>query len=507
MKSILNKYVHHLFFALKGFTVLAFALGMIFFNSCKKEKLITDASAKLDFSADTIVFDTVFVTFGSTNQQLLVYNNNSQPINISSIRLSNTNNSYFRLNVDGVSGTKFSDIEIGAKDSMFIFVEVTIDPSSANLPFIVADSIIFETNGNIQDVDLVAWGQNAHFIRADLNIPGLPPLSIIPCVNNLAEWDNVLPYVIFGYAVVDSLCVLKISKGTKIYFYNGSGLWVYRGGCIKIMGTKDEPVKFGGTRLESYYADKPGQWDRIWINDGAFGNEINYAEIKNGFIGLQIETLFDNNSDTSNDKSVMVNNTTISNMSGAGVFARYHNFVMNNCVISNCASYCAALSLGGTYEFNHCTFANYWKYGQRTTPSIYLNNYTLDNNDNIISFDMHKALFRNCIIYGNNENEIEVEMKPGGDDFYFFDHDIIKVKSDFSITDPNHFKMIYKNSDPDFKNTNDGDFSLDTMAFAKNKADSTCCSPLHPILQYDLKTTDRNMFLPADIGAIERKDQ
>ncbi len=467
-------------------------------SSCKKDTLITDSSAKLDFSEDTIIFDTVFVTMGSTNSQLVVYNKHNQKINISNIKLAGGTASRYRINVDGVPGYSFTDIEIAANDSMYIFVEVTIDPNSSNLPFIVTDSIVFETNGNLQDVDLVAWGQNANFFYPTNSQPGLPDYSIIPCN---AVWDSLLPYVIYGYAVVDSGCSLTIKENTKIYFYNNSGLWVFSGGSINVAGTIDKPVVFQGTRLESYYQDKPNQWDRIWINEGSSNNVINYAVIRNGFIGLQLEELFE----PTLPKGIKVNNTIIENMNGVGVFARNYSAIFNNCLISNCGAYSAALTVGGSYGFNQCTFANYWPYSQRSTPSVFLSNYAVDQNGNPVGVPLSKADFKNCIIYGNIENEFETDFVASAAAQYFLDHCILKVKSSTDVTDPLHYNVIYKNNDPDFKDVNDRNFELDTLAFAKDKGDAVLPTT-DPVLQFDLKGVDRFQFTPPDLGAYERKD-
>ena len=119
------------------------------FPSCKKDKLITNSSAKLAFTADSILFDTVFTSIGSTTKLFRVHNNNSGTINISSIRLARGSASFYRLNVDGVAGTPgqvFTNIEIAAHDSMYIFVKVNIDPNAdpSVSPFIYRDSILFE---------------------------------------------------------------------------------------------------------------------------------------------------------------------------------------------------------------------------------------------------------------------------------------------------------------------------------------------------------------------------
>ena len=93
----------------------------------------------LEFTTDTVMFDTVFATVGSTTHNFRVHNRNKKSIVISSITLAGGTASKFRMNVDGITGSQLFDVEIPANDSIFIFVEVTIDQSSGNLPFIVKD--------------------------------------------------------------------------------------------------------------------------------------------------------------------------------------------------------------------------------------------------------------------------------------------------------------------------------------------------------------------------------
>lgn len=465
--------------------------------SCKKEDQLTESGARVEFSTDTILFDTVFVSVGSTTKQLLVYNRNDQKVNLSSIRLAGGSGSKYRINVNGKAGISFTNIEIRAKDSLFIFIEVTVDPNSAATPYVVTDSILFELNGQQQDVDLVAWGQNARFIYPKFFSQGLPPYDTLPC-NSV--WDSLLPYVVYGYAVVDSLCSLTILPGTKVYFYNSSGLWIYSGGNLKVQGTKDHPVTFQGTRLESYYQDVPGQWDRIWINEKANSdNEINYAIIRNGFIGIQAEPLFGGNS-----KKLLLSNTRIENMSGFGILARNYDIEAWNCVVSNCGQYVTALSQGGSYDFKHCTFANYWQNGQRNTPALYLNNYAVDENSAIQPFPLTKANFGNCIIYGNNKNEIEFDFKPGADSIYYFKKCLLKTDPDETSVTGASFDSIFSNNDPGFNDTFESDFTLDTLSFAKDKGSQQFI--IIGKTDFDIVNKNRLLLLPPDLGAYERED-
>lgn len=473
-----------------------------FMTSCKKDELLTDSSARLKFSTDTLMFDTVFVSIGSVTKNFRIYNTYDQPLKISSLRLAGGNASRFRMNVNGLPGKSFSDIEIRGGDSIWVFVEVTIDPNSSLLPYVVQDSIVFETNGNIQDIDLVAWGQNARFFVARKQNINLPPYVLIDSsLNASLTWDNTLPYVVYGgYAVIDSTQTLTILPGTQIHFSNSGGLWVYKGGTLKVQGTRSNPVVFQGLRREPALQEEPGQWDRIWINDGG-NNEINYAIIKNGFIGLQCETLFE----PQLTESLKVTNTDIRNMSGIGIFAR--NFVIEgwNNVVKNCGLYCAAFTIGGDYRFTHCTFGNFWRFGQRSTPALYLNNYAVGSANTAIPVDLTRAEFKNSIVYGNNDNELELDFKSGATSNFLFSYCILKADQN-TATSGAGFDNIFRNANPDFEDANEHDLRLDTLAFAREKGNPAyILTGVTPPMTIDLLGTPRPTGgLNPDIGAYER---
>ena len=122
--------------------------------ACKKNILENDQSATLHFSNDTITFDTVFASIGSITKILTVYNHNSFDVK-SNIALKGNSSANFRMNIDGVPGNSQSNIEIPGKDSIFIFLEVTIDPSDNETPYILSDSLVFTTGTKKQDVDVV----------------------------------------------------------------------------------------------------------------------------------------------------------------------------------------------------------------------------------------------------------------------------------------------------------------------------------------------------------------
>src|SRR5687768_7255588 len=118
-----------------GFMVL---LAFILLG-CRKESFTDDPSAFLSTSADTLHFDTVFTTTGSTTQFVKIINDNNKGIRINSVRLAGGNQSFFRINVDGTPGPEVNNLEVAAHDSAYIFVTVSIDPSSSTLAFVVRD--------------------------------------------------------------------------------------------------------------------------------------------------------------------------------------------------------------------------------------------------------------------------------------------------------------------------------------------------------------------------------
>ncbi len=485
---------------MRSLPALLFAAVMVVAACRKEDSITTDSSVRLAFSEDTILFDTVFASIGSTTEFLIVYNNESSTVRLSSVRLGRGAASPFRINVDGVPGPVVRDVEIGPRHSLWIFIEVTIDPTSQSTPFLVTDSVVFEINGNVQDVDLVAFGQNAHFFIPDKSFYGLP-YSVIgtpgqPC-GTVIQWDSILPYVIYGYAVVDSCTELQIAEGTRVYFFQGGGLWVYRYGSIKVNGTVEHPVTFQGTRLEPGYADVPGQWDRIWINEGAAGvrNEFNNAVIRNAFIGIQAENFLAPYG--ANPCTLRVVNTIIRNASGIGLLARDYNIQAYNMVIGNCGGQSAALTEGGSYEFNQCTFANYYP-GQRSAPAVYINNF-YNALGGSMGNDLKKADFRNCIVTGNTDNELELEFVSGAAAEHHFYKTAIKADANTPVTDPAHFTGVYPNLDPAFTDPFNNVFELDSSSAAIDKGDPGYIVP--GFTDKDFKGKDR--VNDPDLGAFE----
>src|SRR6185503_7998558 len=246
---------------------------LILFYSCKKDSFITNADAQVSISADEIKFDTVFTTTRSITQTFKIINENDQKLRLSSIKLMGGNSSYFKINADGFIGPEVSNIEIEANDSVYVFVSVSINQNVANIPFIVEDSVQVNYNGTNRQVNLEAWGQNAHFYR-DKEIT----------TNEI--WNNDLPYVILGSLTIDPNKKLTINKGCRIYVHADAPILV--DGTLEINGEKDtlNRVYFRGDRLDEPYNDFPAGWPGIFFRNTSKDNVFNYAFIKNAYQAL-----------------------------------------------------------------------------------------------------------------------------------------------------------------------------------------------------------------------------
>ena len=478
------------------FSVLLFIVG-IFLFSCRKEQPInTDPSVTLILSEEVILFDTVFSTVGSTTKRFYVKNPSSEKIIVSSIRMAEGVTSNFSMNVDGVPGNKIENVEIPGNDSIFIFVKVTVDPQNSNSPLVIKDSILFEYNTNQQHVKLTAWGQDAHYIVADQVFQGSLKYKIVAAENHNETWVNDKPYLIYGYAVIDSTGQLNIDAGCRLHFYNNSGMWVYKGGTLRVNGTLDDPVTFQGSRLEPAYKELPGQWDRIWINEGSKDNVINYAIIKNGFIGIQAETL---GAPTGN--RLIVNNTFVRNMTGIGLLSRFYRIIAGNTVFANCGAYAVALTSGGKYDFRHCTIGNYWNYTARQTPSLVVTNYYENPSNGIIySGDLDSAYFGNCVVYGLNSEEILLDSTSGAHYTYKFENCLLKTEL---ATTTSRFVNCVANQDVLFKDRSNNNYELATGSGAIDKGNVNIIYSSVLNLLNDIKGNSRMVNPPPDLGAYD----
>ena len=455
------------------------------FIACERYELYKNPDATIYFSTDTIFFDTIFTTFGSTTKQVRVHNRYDQPVEISYIRLAGGEDSFFRLNIDGYQTNEVSNIEIPPKDSIYIFVEVTIDPNNVDSVLLIQDSIVFNTNGNIQDVDLLAWGQDVHLIDGE--------------EVQTQTWMNDKPYLVIHSMMVDTSQTLTIEEGVRLHFHRNSRLYV--AGTIIVNGSLENPVVFEGDRLEEMYEDVAGQWDGIWLLPGSRDSRFNYAVIKNAVIGIESDTL-----SSVLNPNLKLSNTVIKNMSAVGILGLGTTIHASNCEISECGQFAIALLIGGSYEFYHCTVANYWggdwkETTIRSTPAVILNNYYEDIYKHIQVRPIEQAVFGNCIIWGSRDSEFEVDRYPGSALNFKLSHTISKIDpGEFDLEDETIFNHYMNFKDPKFDSIQIQDYRLDTLSPAKDVGSLNIATPFPLDLAGNSRLSDEG----PDLGAYER---
>ena len=498
---------------------LAILACLVLWSSCRNDFETVPSSGNLEFSRDTVFLDTVFTNIGSSTYNLKVYNRSDEDINIPNVGLAQGEASNYRLNVDGLPGKTFTDIQILAKDSIFIFVETTQDVT--NLPadgdFIYTDQILFQSGGSEQKIELVTLIQDAVFLfPADLGN------GIFETINlgtnddpQLIEgfflddpelnFTNEKPYVIYGYAAVAPGKVLNIDPGARIHFHATSGILVANGGSIRANGLPstdpdllENEIIFQGDRLEPLFEDIPGQWGTLWLTGGSTDNFFRHTTIKNSVVGI----LMDGNN---GDETLRLENVQIYNNANVGLLVRNCTVEGDNVVINNSGQTSLSCSLGGTYTFNHSTFANYWTNSFRSFPSVQLDN-GFATEDGTPFFNDLNATFNNCIVYGNEQRELGFSNDPAAGFTFKFNNSLIRFEDpNDQFTDPEYQfdnldfynPGVILNVDPVFQNTNLNNFNIEIGTSGAEGIGAPGVSPAN-----DLNGTARDLVTP-DAGAYE----
>jgi hypothetical protein len=459
---------------MKNYWLFFSLIFVVILSSCRDDFETVLSTGELGFSKDTVYLDTVFTNIGSSTYNLRVYNRSNNDIYIPSVRLAKGESSNYRLNVDGLPGKSFENVEILAKDSMYVFIETTIDVSSEPDP-LYTDEILFDNGSSVQDVNLVTLVQDAVFIKPNqdpitrvidsLTLDGQPTtIKGRFLEDSELNFTNEKPYVVYGYAAVAENKTLTIDAGARVHFHDNSGLIIDDKATLKINGERNNQVIIEGDRLEPNFSETPGQWGAIWMRAGSTDHEINYTTIKNGSIGILLDSIGSNSTPT-----LTIKNSQLYNHSNYGILGRETNILGENVVVNNAGFSSLACIIGGTYNFTHSTFANYWSNSFRQFPTVLVNNFFTysDNGAEIVETrNLIEANFTNCIIYGSNNIELLLDRVDGSDFNYNFKNNLIRFNDfndnydgipEYDFTDTIHFQSNVINEIPHFRNpiTND----------------------------------------------------
>lgn len=361
---------------------LAALVGLTVASSCISDDFTTSSSDILTFSTDTLSFDTVFTDLGTPTARLKVYNRAKKSVNISSISLKEPD-TRFAINVDGLSGTSFSDIEIRGEDSIFVFVECKLPLSATDAPVLTTDELQFLTNGVRQSVTLEAWGQNVTRLR-DVRI------------TEDTRFTAERPIVVFDSLIVEPGATLRIDPGVQLLFHDKASLTVR--GTLEAVGAPGKMIAMRGDRLDNVLPDvgydiMAGQWNGVDIAPGSYGNRMEYVDMRSTVQGLRVDSA----GDTSRSKLYLLN-SWLHNSQGSALTVSHAAVTALGTCFSEAAGHVVDLT-GGAYEFVQCTFSNYYLFAAPFASIVGLYHLLPDETASMPD-PLMRASFDNCIVYG-----------------------------------------------------------------------------------------------------------
>lgn len=471
--------------------------------SCVDEKFTTDPSAVLSFSCDTLSFDTVFTNIPSRTVSFYIYNKNNKALKISSARLAKGGESYFRFNLDGripSSNNLLENIEIKAKDSLFVFVELTVDPNNADFPVFYKDSMVFVTNGQTQDVKLITYGQDAIVFDGQ------------SLVEN-TTFTAAKPYLIFNYLHIKEGKTLTLEPGTRLFFHDKANLVI--DGNLVSNGTLENPVVMRTDRFDKLpdvdktpYDYMPGQWGGIYLQNSKAAHQLNYTSIRGCDLGVVIVGT------ASTHPKLTMKNCVLHCMTQYGLYAQNAQVTIENTEISNCGTSCLYI-LGGESYVVHATLANYYNWGKRQSETLVIANYQLDGNL-LYLYPITSSVVENSIVFGNQSKEILLQKDTFTNAMYnvLVSNTLIKSKR---LEDAEFHNITWARSqnttvqgvsDTVFVNTSTEkiaetgyyNFQLDVKSIARSKANTTVAGR-YPV---DLLGKNRLLDGAPDLGAYEK---
>ncbi|MEO0471683.1 MAG: choice-of-anchor Q domain-containing protein [Bacteroidota bacterium] len=440
-------------------------LGMTIMFSCERPNNPIEEGT-LTFNVDTVKFDSIFTTFLSPAERLIVRNENGQAVNISRIWLEDAPDTDFSMIVDGIEGEDVEDIVIPANDSITIF----INHKSDLLDGFIEEYINFQIGNEMQRMLIRGFVLDAYFYRARIIQDG----NTFTVEGNIFDTDQTLPIdkpiVMDGPIFVTENAKLTILPGTEIFFTpykfgvtdsNNAPFFILFStlivnGSLDAVGLKSDPIVFTGTRLEDAFRENPAQWRGIRFGVNSRDNVMEHCLVKNALIGVQVDSISINQ-----NPKLRIQYSEIRNMGAFGVYGLgFDNsgtvqntppaIFMENCVVNTCKERTVLLQGGGKYAFYNNTFANYSIFGfTRRTPQISVNNYRILDGTAFIYPTFTD--FVNCAIWGSEEDEFVIDtLFDAPFDRLILENCLVRLSEDNEPLITPHLRNSLVNMDPLF---------------------------------------------------------
>ena len=336
-------------------------------TSCIEDGVSTSAADQPAFSTDTVRMGSLLTLGPSPTSRFIVYNRHDKIMNISDIAFRDDDAGQFRINVDGMSGRRFSNVEVRPNDSIFVFVEATLAENGKNVPVDVLAHIDFRVNGVTSSMPVKAQGQDVTRLKGNTRFAGEATLSP----------DK--PYLVNDSLVVEQEATLTLPAGTRLLMHDDAAIIVH--GTLRIEGSVEKPVEITGDRSGFVAASIPyevmsGQWRGIRFFPTSSGNLISHASIRNSEEGL----ILDHCGGTTGYPDLTLHNSVVRNTKNYVVEAIHSSLVAVGCELTD-ASLGILRLVGSEHLVSQCTLGNYYLFTAIGGPALRMEHVDPDDTD------------------------------------------------------------------------------------------------------------------------------
>jgi len=468
----------------KYFISIIILIFIVLSSSCRKNFDTIVGNSDFRLEKDTLFLDSVFTNIASHTYHVKIYNTSKNDITLNEVKLANGDQSFYRINVDGISGKSAKNVLIHAQDSIFVFVEVTADINQLTDP-IYEEKLIVEDNGKTDDVLLTAFVKDAYFLYPQRFPDGRKDSITTYTDPNTGATSKVAGYflpndttftadksiVVYGHVAVSPGKTLTIDPDTHLYFHFNSGLIVWEDASLHVNGSLGHEVIFEDDRMEPDFENRANMWNYIWLRNNSKDNQIDFAIIKNAQVGI---VSYANNL---SQPILNINNSQIYNCS-VGIFGFGSHINAHNLVMNNFAGSALLLLYGGNYDLKHCSITNYGNgIRNKENAAIYVNNYFVQD-EVLYPNDLTQFNLSNSIIYGNSGIEFYLDKDDNALFNYQVNNSLIRFVDtqghfnnipEVDFTDASHYQNILLNQDPIFQNTQENKIIIGDTSPAINQ--------------------------------------
>lgn len=258
--------------------VRVFVLGFAFFFSalvcgCSADLPGSSGAGALEFSLDTVRFDTVMHSRVSSMRRVSLRNVSGHAVRVERVGVEGPRAGAFHVVVDGVGIESFGGMLLAAGDSAIFVLQVYTEEYRPDVFEQLDVRIVVESGEGNFSLPARAWNAGWSALDADIRGHVVVPAGGIRYVETKTE--------------VEAGATLTLSAGVTLLFGNGAEL-IVRGG-IEALGTARSRVSLLPQRMEPYYMRKPGQWAGVSVGERSSFVRLSHLDLRGAVVGVGVK--------------------------------------------------------------------------------------------------------------------------------------------------------------------------------------------------------------------------